>query len=166
MKLKQGYELINSIFIWIGNISILIVMLIFLVDVIGRAVFNKPLYASNEMVELVMVILGLSVMYATKMDSHIKVDVIVPRFKERIQIIIRSIGSWLTFGISGIIAFALLRDAFDQITGHQVAVLLGIPVGYFTLVFAISLLWSALISLLQAINPRKFLFKSLGGPAV
>ncbi len=150
---KKLFDVITDTFGWIGNISAILVMLIFLVDVSGRAIFNKPLYASNEMVELVMVVLGLSIMYATRADCHVKVDILVPKFKPLAQRITRKAGQGLTFITTGVIAVEIIRNAIDQIAGHQTAVLLGIPVGYFSLLFALSMFWSTMISLVQVTLP-------------
>jgi len=137
-----------------------------MIDVCGRAFLNKPLYGSNELIELTMIILGFAIMYATRTRQHVKMDILSPRLSKRTQAILTSIGSLLEFGISAVIAYEVLLKALHIVKIHEVSPVLFIPMGPAVFALSISFFVSCLASLLQAVGPRISGEKSEGGSAI
>ena len=165
-KVFKGFDSVVEVLTWIGNVAIAVITLIFMIDVCGRAFLNIPLYGSNELIELTMIILGFAIMYATNTKQHIKMDILSPRLPRRFQAILASIGSWLEFGISTVIAYEVLIRALHMLKMHEVSPFLSIPTGPFILALSISFFVSCLASLLQAVNPHVSEEKSEGGSAI
>jgi len=165
-KVFKGFDFVVKVLTWVGNIAIAVITLFFMIDVCGRAFLSKPLYGSNELVELTMIVLGFSIMYATRTRQHVKMDMLSPRLSKRTQAILMSFGSFLEFGISAVVAYEILIRALHMLKIHEVSPFLSIPLGPFVLGLAISFFVSCLISLLQALNPLASEEKSEGGSAI
>jgi TRAP-type C4-dicarboxylate transport system permease small subunit len=165
-KVFKGFDSVVEVLTWVGNGAIAAITLFFMIDVCGRAFLSKPLYGSNELVELTMIVLGFSIMYATRTRQHVKMDMLSPRLSRRSQAILTSIGSLLEFGISAVIAYEVLIKALHIMKTHEVSPLLFIPMGPAVLALSISFFVSCLTSLLQAVNPHLSEEKSEGGFAI
>ena len=165
-KVFKGLDSVVKVLTWIGNVVIAVITLFFMIDVCGRAFLNKPLYGSNELIELTMILLGFAIVYATWTKQHIKMDILSPRLPKRSQAILTSIGSLLECGISAVIAFEVLMKALYMLKIHEVSPLLSIPMGPAVLALSISFFVSSLTSLLQAVNPRVSEEKSEVGSAI
>jgi len=165
-KVFKGLDSVVKLLTWIGNGAIAFITLIFMIDVCGRAFLNKPLYGSNELIELTMIILGFAIVYATWTKQHVKIDILSPRLPRRTQTILTSIGSFLEFGISAVIAYEVFMKALSMLKIHEVSPFLSIPTGPAVLALSISFFVSCLISLLQAINPHISEEKSEVGSAI
>jgi TRAP-type C4-dicarboxylate transport system permease small subunit len=137
-----------------------------MIDVCGRVFLNKPLYGSNELIELTMIILGFAIMYATRTGQHVKMDMLGPRLPKRTRAILMSIGSLLEFGIGAVIAYEVLIKALHMLKIHEVSPFLSIPMGPPVLALSISFFVSCLTSFLQAVNPQVSEEKSEGGSAI
>jgi len=165
-KVFKGLDPVVNLLTWIGNVAIALITLFFMIDICGRAFLNKPLYGSNELIELTMIILGFAIVYATWTKQHVKIDILSPRLPRRTQTILTSIGSFLEFGISAVIAYEVFMKALSMLKIHEVSPFLSIPTGPAVLALSISFFVSCLISLLQAINPHISEEKSEVGSAI
>ena len=165
-KVFKGIDSVVKVLTWVSNIAMAVLTLIFMIDVCGRALLNKPLDGSNELIELIMIILGLAIMYATRTRQHVKMDILSPRLPRRPRAILASIGSLLEFAISAVVAYEVLIQAWKLMKNHEVSVLLSIPMGPPVLALSISFFVSCLMSLLQAVNPQVLEEKSEGGLAI
>ena len=165
-KTFEGIGSVVEVLAWIGNGAIAFITLLFMIDVCGRVLLNKPLYGSNELIELSMIILGLAIMYATSTKQHVKMGMLSARLSRRAQAILASIGSFLEFGISAVIAYQVLTKGMDMLKTHEVSPVLSIPMGPFVLALSISFFVSCLTSLLQAVNPQVSEERSEGGVAI
>jgi TRAP-type C4-dicarboxylate transport system permease small subunit len=164
-KVFKGLDSVVKLLTWIGNGAIALITLIFMIDVCGRAFLNKPLYGSNELIELTMIILGFAIVYATWTKQHVKMDILSPRLPRRTQAILKSIGLLLEFGISALIAYEVFMKALNMLKIHEVSPFLSIPTGPAVFALSISFFVSCLTSLLQAVSPHVSEEKSEGGSA-
>lgn len=164
-KVFKGLDSVVKLLTWIGNGAIALITLIFMIDVCGRAFLNKPLYGSNELIELTMIILGFAIVYATWTKQHVKMDILSPRLPRRTQAILTSIGLLLEFGISALIAYEVFMKALNMLKIHEVSPFLSIPTGPAVFALSISFFVSCLTSLLQAVSPHVSEEKSEGGSA-
>lgn len=165
-KAFSGIDSVVGVLAWIGNGAIVIIMLFFLTDVGGRVLLNKPLYGSDELIELSMIILGLAIMYATSTKQHVRMGMLSGRLPRRSRAILTGIGSFLEFGISVLIAYEVLTKALEMLKTHEVSPVLSIPMGPPVLVLSISFFVSCLTSLVQAVHPQVSDEKSEGDSAL
>jgi len=165
-KVFKGIDSVAEVLFWIGNGAIAVITLIFMIDVCGRVFLNKPLYGSNDFIEVTMIVLGFAIMYATRTKQHVKMDILSARLPRRTKAILTSIGSLLEFGIGAVIAYEVLIRALHMLKFHEVSNFTSIPTGPFVLALSISFFVSCLTSLLQAVNPQVSEEKSEGGSAI
>ncbi len=93
-------------------VIILMVMIFFVaMDVVRRYAFNSPIEGSYEAVEFMMAFVFIfGIAYAQRRKRHIAVELVVSRFRERIQTIIESVVYFISLGLSCIITWqAFLR---------------------------------------------------------
>lgn len=152
-------RVIHSISRGLGLIAIcvLVVMMILTVlDVFLRRVFNSPIPFSIELIEFMMVFTGfLGLAWCAKSDSHIRVDLIVSKMPTRAQGIIDSLCYLAGFGICGIIAWRSVMESLAIQELHTESSVLGIPIFPFYLVVAAgyaALSLSILISLARSLK--------------
>jgi len=81
-------------FMWLAAVSMVVLMLVTFVDVVGRYFFSKPLTASNEITELVMVaVIFLAGGYYTLQGRQINIDTVLMFLSQRKRNIL-SITTW------------------------------------------------------------------------
>lgn len=131
---------INSISRGMGFIAICILvamMILTVIDVFLRRVFNSPIPFSLELVEFMMVLTGfLGLAWCAMSESHIKVDLIMSSMPRRAQGIIDSLCYLAGLGISGIIAWRSVMESLAIRKLHTESSVLGIPIFPFHLVVA------------------------------
>jgi len=123
---------INSISRGMGFIAICILvamMILTVLDVFLRRVFNSPIPFSLELVEFMMVVTGfLGLAWCAMSGAHIRVDLIVSRMPARAQGIIDSLCYLAGFGISAIIAWRSVMESLAIRKLHTESTVLGIPI--------------------------------------
>ena len=152
-------RIIHSISRGMGLIAICILvamMILTVLDVFLRRVFNSPIPFSIELVEFMMVFTGfLGLAWCAMSESHIRVDLIVSRMPTRAQGIIDSLCYLAGFGICGIIAWRSVMESLAIRKLHTESSVLGIPIFPFYLVVAAgfaALALAILISLARSLK--------------
>ena len=80
-------------------------MMLTVTDVCLRYIFNRPIMASKEITEYMMVIVGfLGFAWCALKGMHIKVNLLVSRFSERTQAIIDTVNHIIVIGLCVLIA--------------------------------------------------------------
>jgi TRAP-type C4-dicarboxylate transport system permease small subunit len=150
----RGFDSATRVLNWVGYISLSGIVLVTSVDVIGRYCFNKPLLGSLEILELSMAVLGgFAMLYTTTQRGHISVDLFLVRFSRRTQLIIDSFGSFLGFGIWGIIAYQVYMLGMRLLKSGESTNLLRIPLSPFQFILALGLSLYGLTLLIQGLRP-------------
>jgi TRAP-type C4-dicarboxylate transport system permease small subunit len=150
---------INSICRGMGLVAICVLvamMILTVLDVFLRRVFNSPIPFSLELVEFMMVLTGfLGLAWCALSGSHIRVDLIMSIMPKRAQGIIDSLCYLAGLGISGIIAWRSVMESLAIKQLHTHSTVLGIPIFPFHLVVAAgfaALTLSILILLVRSIK--------------
>jgi TRAP-type C4-dicarboxylate transport system permease small subunit len=95
----------------IGAVALIAVMVAILIDVVGRA-FGRPLYGSQDVVTMAMVILVFGGMaLCDRQGGHIAVDLLEPRFSERLNRLIDIVVALVGATIFAFIAWAVWDSA-------------------------------------------------------
>lgn len=131
-------------------------MMLTVTDVVLRYFFNRPIMASMEITEYMMVIVGfLGLAWCAVKGMHIKVNLIVGRFSERAQAIVDTINHILIIGLCALIASQSLSEGFaakEMGIASEITDIVRYPF-YWIIVFGYVLLFFVMISLLvQAIK--------------
>lgn len=117
-----------------------LMMLLVAADVIGRYVFNSPIYGAMEIGELMMVILVfLGMSYCTLERAHVRVELLVSRFSERTQVILDIIMSIASAAIFALIVWQMGMQGWQGLfsPSGRITLLLGLKEAPFLLIAAI-----------------------------
>jgi TRAP-type C4-dicarboxylate transport system permease small subunit len=130
-------------------------MLLVAADVIGRYVFNSPIYGAMEMGELMMVILVfLGMSYCTLERAHVRVELLVSRFSERTQVILDIIMSIASAAIFALIVWQMGMQGWQGLfsPSGRITLLLGLKEAPFLLIAAIGSLLMCLELLVHSFH--------------
>lgn len=77
--MERIFKIIERVLAVLAGVALFIMMVLTFVDVIGRYGFNKSIFGSSEMIEVLMVVVIFAgVAFVTASDQHIKVDLFAP----------------------------------------------------------------------------------------
>jgi len=97
---------------YIAGWLVLLMMLLVLVEVFSRYVFNRPLMVANEFGSYLLVAVSyLAAAYAWKEKGHVRITVLVSRLPARVS-------SWLrliTMLLALVVAFGLSQSAYSYL---------------------------------------------------
>lgn len=118
------------------------------VDVAGRYLFNKPLFGAVEISEFLLVFIGFGgLAYAELRQAHITVDFFVTALPRRIQALLDSAAALLGALFWGFVAWRAIDHAEQIREAAEVSINLAIPTYPFYLAVALG---STLFALLLA----------------
>jgi TRAP-type C4-dicarboxylate transport system permease small subunit len=134
----------------IGMGMIAVLMLITIIDVFMRRLFDLPLRGSHEVIELVFVIIVfLTLSYCAVKDGHIEVDMLVKRFPRTVEKTVSAIILFVTTGVMSLVTWQLVNYSMNLQTMKQTTVSLGISVYPFAYVAALGTLLITLVYFIQ-----------------
>lgn len=146
-------KIINSLSRWVGyaaTICLGLMMLLTVADVFLRFFFNSPISGTTELTQLLMVaVVFPALAWCGVTGGHVKVDLLVGRFRPSIQTIIDTITLLLSLFIFTLITW---RSFLESLQMSKVSSLLGVPIApfYYTLTFSFGLLCLVIITLIIA----------------
>lgn len=109
----------------IATVVLLGMMLITVTDIVGRYFFTKPVIGCTEMTEVMMVCVGfLGVALCGLQDKHIKIEILVDLFPQKIKEVLIVLNYILVAGLSVFISW---RNLIEATNTHRKTLLLHIP---------------------------------------
>jgi len=96
----------------VGLVVLAAMAVLTLVDVIGRAGFNKPISGSYELTEYIFA-LGVALVIGNSvfLKSHIRIDLLVDRFPMRVQVVLEIISHLICTAFFLLMSWAVLQGA-------------------------------------------------------
>ncbi|WP_209121010.1 TRAP transporter small permease subunit [Alkalihalobacillus sp. BA299] len=127
--LAKTIKRITTITKWGAIITIFSMMLLISFTVISRGIFNLPIVGDYELVQLMMIVLvGLGFGYSERIDAHIKVGLLVDRFKQKTQATIDIIVYILVAFICFLVGTILFKAGLQGLSSFKVTTsILSIP---------------------------------------
>lgn len=148
----KASEIINGI----GITLLLAMMLLMVVDVFLRRIFNRPLTGSFELVQFMLVTIVYSAAaYATCKKAHISIDLLTSRLPDKTKALIESITLLLSLFLFGLVTFRNLIRAAELCRDGTTSVLLSIPLYPFYYVVAFGCAILSLVLLIQLMESVK-----------
>lgn len=142
----------------IGAGIIAVMMLLTVVDVVGRRFFNHPVAGAYELSGFMMVIVVFFSMAGCQLlKGHITIDIVVSKLRQRTQNIIDSLMYVFFLMMFGVLTWRLCIYAIQE-TGGTISGTLAIPVFPFIYLAALG---SALLSLVVLMHLLLFLAGAL-----
>ncbi len=133
--------------------ALFVMVLLVFVDVFLRYFFNRPITASSELIELMMVsVVFLGVAYTHLHKGHIKIDLIVNLLSQRAQVTINSITSFLNVGLFGLITWQSALNALEFSDVGLTTYILRMPVSPFAFLVPFGCLLLTLLLLRDLLN--------------
>jgi len=140
---------INSI----GVVLLMGMMLLIVVDVFLRRVFNQPIMGTFEIVQLILVILVYSgLAYTAVQKVHISIDFVAARFSERTRAFIDSLTLLLGLGFFTLVTWRNILKARIMLLENETSFLLSIPTFPFYYILALGCGVLCLVLLVQLIE--------------
>jgi len=137
----------------IGISLLLAMMMLMVVDVLLRRIFNRPLTGSFEIVQFILVtIVYTAVAYTTCKKAHISIDLLTSRFSDRIAALIQTTVLSLSLFLFILITWRNLVRAGELARDGTTSVLLSIPLYPFYYVVAFGSAVLCLVLLIQTIE--------------
>jgi TRAP-type C4-dicarboxylate transport system permease small subunit len=137
-----------------------LMMLLTIIDVVLRKLFNASILGTVELTEFLLVILiFFSLAQAEILNQHVKVDLVMQRFKKRTQGWVDMATQFVCFVLCGLITWSTLAYAGRMKASAEVSQDLWIPIYFFVYavaagcaLFCICLLIKSLTALVQVIK--------------
>jgi TRAP-type mannitol/chloroaromatic compound transport system permease small subunit len=83
-----------------AGLVIFLTMIIGVIQVIGRSVFNRPVPAYVDLIEIMMAVFAfLAISYAQRLGAHVRMEIVVKQFKGRTLWVAEVIGTLVTMWI-------------------------------------------------------------------
>ena len=132
----------------VAVIALAALVLVTVVDVAGRYLFNKPLFGALEISEFLLVFIGFGGMaYAELRQAHITVDFFVTALPRRIKALLDSVAALLGALFWGFVAWRTVDHAQQIREAGEVSINLAVQTYPFYLVVAFgSILFAMLLA--------------------
>lgn len=102
----EKYFKVESFFNFLAGLVIFLVMFVGVIQVVGRTVFNRPVPSYVDVIEIMMgVFCFLGISYCQKLGSHVRMEIIMQRFKGRSFYGLEIFGTLVAMTIVGILTF-------------------------------------------------------------
>ena len=122
----------------IGSVVIVAVMFLTVADVVGRRFLNKPVTASYEISEMLLVIVMFStIAYCQLLRGHVSIDLLVSRLRQKTQAVINSLVYIIFLVTFGILSWQLYIYAIELVEKNWVTGTILLPVYPFAFIAAI-----------------------------
>ncbi len=125
---------------WIGAAALTAMMLLTVVDVIGRF-FKHPIFGSVELVGfLATIVVAAALPYTYKMDGHVGVEILVRLLSKKNQLIIDITTRTISLILFAVITWQMFLYAEDIQKTGEVSMNLEFPIYYVVYLLAAGLL--------------------------
>lgn len=142
---------------YLGTGFLVLMMLITVLDVLGRYILNRPLSGSLELIEYTMVVVGtLGLGWCTLQGRHLTVDLVVAGLPPRVQNIIDIITHCLCLSAYSLLSWqAVLESTNSLLIYEDVSDVLEIPVYPFFYLMSFGFIMLGLAILVRLIELLK-----------
>ncbi len=149
---RRGADRLIALAAVIGTLGLLAEVGVILVDVVGRA-FGRPLYGSQDMIMMSMVILVFGGMaLCDRRGGHISVDILESRFPPRMNRIVDVISALIGAIVFFALAWAVWESAKLSVMLNLSTNLLTLPKAWFQWALCAFAVLTALGMLLRAVE--------------
>ena len=154
-RIDAGLAMANRFMVYVASIALFGMMMVVVIDVIGRYAFDKPLMGAYELVGYLMAIAGpWAIGYSQIQKGHIRVDFLLKRFPNRGQAVITSIAYLIGIAVFSVLCYCMVTKTqyFLGLTHGNTTDTMGIPIAPFTILVAIGLGMLALVLIFDLVH--------------
>jgi TRAP-type transport system small permease protein len=154
-RIGSGLLSANRGMVYVAAIGLFVMMMVTVVDVIGRYVFNRPILGAYELVGFLLAVAGpLALGYSQLKKGHIRVDFLLQRFSKRGQAILTSLAYLIGLAVFSVITWRLvdLVQYYLSLKRGSATDTLGIPIFPFVIVVAIGCAMLAVVLIYDLVH--------------
>lgn len=138
--IHQALNRLSNIMKVIGGVALVGMMLLTVVDVIGR-LFQRPIFGSVEIVGfLATIIVAGALPYTYRIGGHVGVEILMQTVSQKTQILVRIATRALTLFLFGLITWQMFLHAGELKQIGEVSMSLKFPTYYIAYVLGFGLL--------------------------
>ena len=138
-----------------GTVMILLVLMV-VVDVSLRRLFNNPLRFSYELIGLALVIIAWSaILYTTGLERHITIDVLISRFPPKVLKWVRAVWDFASALVLLLLGWRSIVYALNMRDLGKYTEMLEIEYYPFILIVAAGAIWAGLMLMVNSINTAR-----------
>jgi TRAP-type C4-dicarboxylate transport system permease small subunit len=135
----------------LAGLMIFVMMVVTSIDVIGRDVFNLPLFGAFEMTEILMgLVIFAGMPLTTAAREHITVNFLESVVSPRVRCIQAAFGDVLSAAVAAVMAWRIYGRGLDLIQAHETTMMLGVGRGYIAIAMGALLAVAAFVFLFNA----------------
>lgn len=165
--LRKFVSVVNAMNRWVGEKAMWLFIpftLLVAIDVFQRRVLNHPWYYIDITVQLMSALVVLGAGYCLLYDGHIGMDIIVSRFSERTQRIVKMVLFLFFFACLGPLLWGVTSDTWDSIlTREAQTTSLGLPIYPLKIAIFIGVLLFLLQGIAKFVEDLLFVCGKAGG---
>ena len=152
-------KIIRQISLVVGMAAVfflIAMMLLTVAEVFLRYFFNRPILGCTEYIEYLMVFVGfLGLAWCASKEMHIKVDILVGRFPERVREILKTINALFVIAICILVIWRSLVESVDARLIHWTSTITYIP--WYPFYYVIALGFILLLLVMITIFVKSFI---------
>jgi TRAP-type C4-dicarboxylate transport system permease small subunit len=155
MRLVRWVHLAGRRFNAVSCLAIVVMMLLTCADVVLR-LFGHPILGTYEMIGfLSSIVVSFSMAYTSLEKGHVSVEILVERLPERHQMVIDTIGSFISTVLFGLISWQSAVYALDLKHSGEVSMTLQMPVYPFLLGMAVGCAMLCLVLVVEMLRSMR-----------
>jgi len=137
----------------VGQVVLMTMVAITVVDVVLRRIFNRPLSVGLEISQIMLVVVVFTSMaYCGMKKCHISIDAIASRLPAKVQKMIHCIMDFLGVVLFVTMGWSSIVLALDKLETHSITGILPIPIYPFVFVVSFGSLLLGVVLLVQFFN--------------
>lgn len=137
---------------YIGMLSCLVIVIMTTIDVILRKISNTSILGSNEITEMLMVVMmAFGIPALQVVGGHVQVDLLVNKIPGRGKCFYKSFILLIEIGLLGLMAFGTFQKIISLITRKTTTAVILIPQMPFAIFLCLGLLLFCILLLMDAI---------------
>ena len=149
-KIKKAIDRVTSAFTLVSGVMFAIIVLIVIINIVGRATANKPVRGAIEIVQLGMLLSVGIVMCRSGFDErHICVALVIDTLPGRGRAALIALSKIISAAVFGMISYLFWTNVPEAIRLNKVSDTFRLPYEYVYLVLMICFVMGALVFLYQ-----------------
>lgn len=137
----------------LGNVVLMVMLIMLVVDVVLRRVFNSPLSWSMETTKIMLVVVvSFTFSYCALKGGHIQIDILTNKLPPKAQKVIDIIIYLCSIGLYGFMTWCTLIYAMDVWKAHRITGILPVPIAPFIYVLSLGCLLLTLVLFVRLVN--------------
>jgi TRAP-type C4-dicarboxylate transport system permease small subunit len=125
----------------VGAVALMVMMVIVVGNSVGRAFFRTPILGTIEIAGLAgVIVVAAAVGFTEREQRNVVVDVVANRFKPRMRALADALTLFLSLGAVAFMFWAILKDALNSVTTHEITLTTGVFTAPFKFIWAIGVI--------------------------